>query len=364
MPRSSPLAALSALADRLEPRPRLVDWSILALVMVGVGTGVLALLTGQPRGRVVFWLHGIAGLALALFLVFKFRRVSRRVTNRTHWDRATPISILVAIVAVLALATGIFWVLGGDFRFFVWNALTVHMFLGVLVLPLVLLHLRHRFRLPRRTDFEARRTTLQFTGLLLTSAVAWRLQGVANRLLNTAGATRRFTGSKPAGSEGDADFPVTNWMVDDPDRIDTDDWELSVDGAVSQPLALDYTDLGTPTNLRATLDCTSGWYTVQDWRGVRVGDLLERAGTGEDAQWVRFRSVTGYRWSLPIEEARDALLATHVGENPLSHGHGAPLRLVAPGRRGFQWVKWVETVEVRKYPDFGQWVAIFVSGFE
>jgi DMSO/TMAO reductase YedYZ molybdopterin-dependent catalytic subunit len=36
---------------------------------------------------------------------------------------------------------------------------------------------------------------------------------------------------------------------------------------------------------------------------------------------------------------------------------------VAPGRRGFQWVKWIEAVEVLERPDYGQWVAIFTSGF-
>ena len=79
---------------------------------------------------------------------------------------------------------------------------------------------------------------------------------------------------------------------------------------------------------------------------------------------MSFRSVTGYRWSLPVEEARDALLATHVDGERLSHGHGFPARLVAPGRRGFQWVKWVTEVEVRERKDPGQWLAVFVSGFD
>jgi DMSO/TMAO reductase YedYZ molybdopterin-dependent catalytic subunit len=77
---------------------------------------------------------------------------------------------------------------------------------------------------------------------------------------------------------------------------------------------------------------------------------------------VQFRSVTGYRWSLPLAEARDALLATDVDGERLSHGHGFPARLVAPGRRGFQWVKWVETVEVRRPRPAGGGLAIHVSG--
>ncbi|ESS02932.1 MAG: oxidoreductase molybdopterin binding protein [uncultured archaeon A07HR67] len=87
------------------------------------------------------------------------------------------------------------------------------------------------------------------------------------------------------------------------------------------------------------------------------------AGAREPA-YVRFVSVTGYRWSLPLSEAEDALLATHVGGDPLSHGHGGPARLVAPGRRGFQWVKWVTRVEVRAERDPAQWVVTLISGFD
>ncbi|OYR76367.1 hypothetical protein DJ77_09125 [Halorubrum ezzemoulense] len=106
-------------------------------------------------------------------------------------------------------------------------------------------------------------------------------------------------------------------------------------------------------------------YSVQEWAGIRVDDLLDAAGDiDDDAAYVRFTSVTGYRWSLPIEEAEDALLATHVGGERLSHGHGAPARLVAPDRRGFQWVKWVTRVEVRSEYDFGQWIVTLVSGFD
>jgi DMSO/TMAO reductase YedYZ molybdopterin-dependent catalytic subunit len=116
------------------------------------------------------------------------------------------------------------------------------------------------------------------------------------------------------------------------------------------------------SNLVATLDCTGGWYSEQRWQGIRVGDLLAQAEVQEGARYVRFRSATGYRWSLPLEEATEALLATGVTDRPLAHGNGAPLRLVAPGRRGFQWVKWVVAVEVLDAPDVGQWGVIFTSG--
>ncbi|TMD59944.1 MAG: sulfite oxidase, partial [Chloroflexi bacterium] len=43
--------------------------------------------------------------------------------------------------------------------------------------------------------------------------------------------------------------------------------------------------------------------------------------------------------------ANGMLLATHLGGETLSPAHGYPVRLVAPGRRGFQWVKWVSRIE-------------------
>jgi DMSO/TMAO reductase YedYZ molybdopterin-dependent catalytic subunit len=43
-----------------------------------------------------------------------------------------------------------------------------------------------------------------------------------------------------------------------------------------------------------------------------------------------------------------------VAGAPLSPGHGAPVRLVAPGRRGFWWVKWVESVTVEPEPAWWQ----------
>ncbi|MQA93038.1 MAG: molybdopterin-dependent oxidoreductase, partial [Gemmatimonas sp.] len=78
---------------------------------------------------------------------------------------------------------------------------------------------------------------------------------------------------------------------------------------------------------------------------------------------VRVVSVTGYRWSFSLEDAREMLLATRVGGEPLSHGHGAPARLVAPGRRGFQWVKWVTRVELHSEPDPGAFPSTIFSSF-
>ena len=73
--------------------------------------------------------------------------------------------------------------------------------------------------------------------------------------------------------------------------------------------------------------------------------------------------MTSYRWSLPLEEARTALLATHLDEEPLSREHIYPLRLVVPGRRGIEWVKCITRFEALSIPDPGQILSIFTSSF-
>jgi DMSO/TMAO reductase YedYZ molybdopterin-dependent catalytic subunit len=98
--------------------------------------------------------------------------------------------------------------------------------------------------------------------------------------------------------------------------------------------------------LRATLDCTGGWYAEQTWRGARLDRLLD----GADGESIVVRSITGYSRRFPRSDAAALLVATHVGDAPLSAGHGAPARLVAPGRRGFWWVKWITAIDVDDEP--------------
>ncbi|WP_280587021.1 molybdopterin-dependent oxidoreductase [Halorubrum sp. Boch-26] len=351
--------------DRLEPPPRAVDWSLFAFVTAEVLTGLVSFTVGVPEGWPLFWLHRALGLGIVALLAWKLTRVRRRLTDSNLWRRSTALSVLTLVVALGALATGVVWAFGVDVRLSYWTLLSVHVGFGLALLPLVAAHAATRFRLPRRVDFERRRTAVRYTVLLASGAATYRLQQSVNDLLDTAGADRRFTGSQPREGDGNGAFPVTSWVADDPDPIARAEYRLRVDGLVSGPVELTADDLDAGHGREALLDCTSGWYTVQEWGGTRVGDLLDAAGElGDDAAYVRFTSVTGYRWSLPLDEAEDALLATRVGGERLSHGHGAPARIVAPDRRGFQWVKWVTRVEVRSEYDLGQWVVTLVSGFD
>jgi DMSO/TMAO reductase YedYZ molybdopterin-dependent catalytic subunit len=228
----------------------------------------------------------------------------------------------------------------------------------------VLFHLLARSKRLRRRDVVGRRRMLHFGGLLLGGAALWPMQQAAEQIVHAPGDARRFTGSRESASYAGNAFPTSSWVADQPRPLDVLTWRLALSGAVQTPMRFTYDDLAEAGDeLEATLDCTGGFYSTQRWRGARVGRLLDAAGLTEEARFVRFVSVTSYRWSLPVEEARQVLLATQVGDEALSHEHGFPVRLVAPGRRGMEWVKWVVAVEVLTGPDPGQLLSIFTSSF-
>ncbi len=82
--------------------------------------------------------------------------------------------------------------------------------------------------------------------------------------------------------------------------------------------------------------------------------VLDLAGAARDASSVQVVGVTGYARRFALGEASRLLLATHVAGRPLDHAHGAPLRLVVPDRRGFEWVKWIVALEVDDTPAWWQ----------
>jgi len=319
--------------------PRGTDWSLAALVAALAVTGGLTLFSGSW----VFALHGAAGFALAAVLVWKLRRVRLR--------RAS--GVLALSLVALTLFTGWAWSSGARLSGFGYNALNLHGVVGFLLALAVLSHALARAKRPRVRDLS-RRQLLVAGGAF----VAWELQRPLARLLGWRGADRRYTGSYEVASFRGNAFPTTSWVADAPPPLSG--YALRVDGRVRRPLTLSAAELDAGDRVVATLDCTGGFYSTQEWRGIRVAALLARAGARGDH--VSAVSVTGYRWSFSADDDR-LLLATHVGGEPLSHGHGAPVRLVAPGRRGFQWVKWVVRLEVRDTPDLGAPASTVWSSF-
>ncbi|MET9958284.1 molybdopterin-dependent oxidoreductase [Streptomyces sp. NPDC006326] len=130
------------------------------------------------------------------------------------------------------------------------------------------------------------------------------------------------------------------------------EWRLEVVGP--RPYTL------TPAALRAMpqvgvrlpIACVEGWSVDADWAGVRVRELLARAGGRPGTAALRVTSLEvggAYRvMEMGAAYADDplTLLALTLNGQTLSLDHGFPARIIAPGRPGVLQTKWVHRLEV------------------
>lgn len=319
--------------------------ALLWLCALAFATGVGAFLAGSPRWQAVVWLHATAGCTLVVLFYWKRRIIWRSVRRHGAGLWLAPSAALLALT-LAALVTGLAWASVGLPSFGAYSGMTVHAALGGGVTLLLVLHAASRWPRVRRGDLVGRRALLRSGLLLGAGAALWRSSEAATALLGLSGAGRRFTGSRPAAGAAGNDFPASNWLTDDPEPLNVGRWRLRVGGHVAAPFTLSFADLAPVAALIGVLDCTGGWYAQREWRGVALRDLLAQAGVRPGARSVVVRASTGYWRRYTLAEAERALLATHAGDAPLSHAHGAPLRLAIPGKRGYEWVKWVVAVEV------------------
>ncbi len=337
---------------------RATNHAILFLLSLELLSGLISFTVGRPSGEWIFWLHGIAGFSLVGLVIWKYRIVLRSFRRRGVASETVG-SLILVLLFIGVLTTGTLWAIIGRGSLeipFYGNArlLVIHSTLGLaLTIPLIV-HAAMRWpRRVKRTDFTNRRAALRLMAVGLGGLILW--QG-ASAAAPIAGQRPRFTGSREeASGQGNA-HPVTQWLFDNRQRIKADKWSLVVRGQGADPVEFSYEELQAIANhgATATLDCTGGWYTVQDWSGVRLSDVLSLISLGEDAESVVIESATGFNRRFPIADADRLLLATHIAGEPLSSGHGFPLRLVAPGHRGYHWVKWVTAIEISSKPSWWQ----------
>ncbi len=329
--------------------------ALLALVVGQLATGYAGLTSGSASLGWLLWLHGVGAYAIVVLLVWKGAVVLGSLRQRRRGSLARLGLLILAGLLLATLATGLLWSFAGRRLLFQYSLITIHIILAVGVLGLLVWHtyqMRFVFGVRRATG---RRAFLQLGGVTIGGLALWLSAGRAVAFFDLPGSSRRFTGSYEAESIGDR-FPTVSWLFDSPAPVDPLGWRLAIDGAVARPLALTYEQLEqlAGDNLDSVLDCTGGWYTRQDWQGMSVGRLLDLAGAASGARSVTFEAVSGYARRFSVEESRGFLLATGVAGQPLSHGHGFPTRLVAPGYRGFNWVKWVVRIQVNETSRFWQ----------
>ena len=150
-------------------------------------------------------------------------------------------------------------------------------------------------------------------------------------------------------------------------------WSLDVVGLVEKTLRLSLDDLKSLEQVKipAVLQCAGngrayfkplipglpwekGAVGHAEWTGVRLADLLKKAGLAKSSAHVHFLGADApptpktpaFFRSIPIERALDptTLLATGMNGEPLPLLHGGPIRLVVPRWTGNHWMKWVRTI--------------------
>ena len=340
-------------------RHKWVNLILLALVAGELVTGAVGLMSGNARHEIVLQIHSVLGYSIIAVLAWK-TALALHSLKRPSRGRPRNIALLVSVLLLTTLSIGVVWSIGGFWSVEGVTGMSLHIYAGAAILPFIAWHAwayTARFRVGYSTE---RRDVLRFGSVLATGAAAWLVSENVIRAIPTAGADRRFTGSHERRSYEGNTFPTTSWINDKPAQIDIAQWRLNlvdVDGKSTSLSLLDLENgsLGTNlTEIEATLDCTGGWYSHQIWGGVNLLELINAAGINAEARSCIVHSVTGYTRRYASSEFGEIMLATRVGGDLLWHGHGAPLRLVAPGRRGYDWVKWVDEVRLVDSPHWLQ----------
>jgi DMSO/TMAO reductase YedYZ molybdopterin-dependent catalytic subunit len=160
-----------------------------------------------------------------------------------------------------------------------------------------------------------------------------------------------------------------------PDQIDEATWRLRVGGLVERPLVLSLQDLRRfeEVTITAVVQCSGngrafyrprapgvqwerGAVGNARWTGVRLADVLSRAGLRGNARHVHLQGadrplvdkIPLFVRSIPVEKARhpDTILAYRMNGEPLPLLHGAPLRLITPGWMADTCLKWLTEITV------------------
>lgn len=350
-------------------------FAVLPISVIEVGVGLLGPFAKKLAfvGCVVLYFLALLGAAVA------FIRFSERFK-----DRAPSLALSTGF-AGLAWAVAVFLVvpaLGGGLvgRYLrqgpVFTSLALLAVFAVYVIALRLTSALYigRPEIARANNYRlSRRRLVRGIGYAVVAVAAYE---VASSFLTTwwrsgSGKVKNGNGVFP-NIDGLAlevtptdDFYVVSKNPFDP-QVDSARWALEVAGLVQTPLTLTYEDIkGLPAvEQYATLQCIDnkvGGDLIGNasWRGVRLRDVLERAGLKEGVVDVVLRASDDYRDSIPLDRALadGTILAYEMNGEPLTPAHGYPLRLIVPGIYGMKNVKWIRRIEPVNFDLKGYWQA-------
>lgn len=145
-------------------------------------------------------------------------------------------------------------------------------------------------------------------------------------------------------------FPINRHSEFEPSGADLAKWRLYVEGLVSRPGAYTLAQISTlpkvVQNVRHV--CIEGWDVIGTFGGVRLADLLALVGADPAARFVEVGCLDDYYSSLDMASCLhpQSLACYEMYGQPLTAGHGAPLRLHLPVKLGYKSSKHVYSMRV------------------
>ena len=145
-------------------------------------------------------------------------------------------------------------------------------------------------------------------------------------------------------------------------NIDQATYTLTIEGMVDHPITFTYADLEAmpQVSVLATLECVEGWSYTAKWTGPSLSAILAQAGVQSGAVIAIFGTADdpdGFTsLDLSYINANNIILALKDNDVTLPAANGFPVRVVATGKYGYKWAKWVTSVDLSSNSNFqGYW---------
>jgi len=138
-------------------------------------------------------------------------------------------------------------------------------------------------------------------------------------------------------------------------------YRLSITGLVNQTMDYTYDDVVnnfTSYQKVATLPCVEGWSATVLWQGVRLSDILQKAGASSNATTLIFYASDGYTTALPMDYVmqNNIMIAYKMNNVTLTTRTGWPFFLVAQNQYGYKWIMWLTRIDVSNDSSYlGYW---------
>ena len=185
---------------------------------------------------------------------------------------------------------------------------------------------------------------------------------------NESVAERFFSESRlaPEFPPESAREPRVNGQVGLESPIRAADWTVRVSGQVDRQIPLAAIRALPNHTMTTELKCVEGWSRIVTWTGVRLADFLAKFGAGDSSRYVGLSTPPNsvdaagqpdhYFVGLdrPSAVHPQTLLCFAMNGQPLTLGHGAPLRLISSVKYGFKSIKRISVIDLtdRRPPDY------------